>query len=38
MRLVGTTEHWPRQAEIAATGDLTALEGDPEACEGRNGR
>ncbi len=27
VRLVGTTEHWPRQAEIAATGDLTALEG-----------
>jgi predicted flap endonuclease-1-like 5' DNA nuclease len=26
VRLVGTAEHWPRQAEIAATGDLTALE------------
>jgi predicted flap endonuclease-1-like 5' DNA nuclease len=23
--LVGSTEHWPRQAEIAASGDLTAL-------------
>jgi predicted flap endonuclease-1-like 5' DNA nuclease len=26
VRLVGTAEHWPHQAEIAATGDLTALE------------
>jgi predicted flap endonuclease-1-like 5' DNA nuclease len=26
VRLVGSTEHWPRQAEIAASGDLTALE------------
>jgi predicted flap endonuclease-1-like 5' DNA nuclease len=27
IRLVGSTEHWPRQAEIAATGDVTALDG-----------
>jgi predicted flap endonuclease-1-like 5' DNA nuclease len=26
VRLVGDAQHWPRQAEIAATGDLTALE------------
>lgn len=26
VRLVGTTEHWPRQAEIAGTGDVTALD------------
>jgi predicted flap endonuclease-1-like 5' DNA nuclease len=26
VRLVGSAEHWPHQAEIAATGDLTALE------------
>jgi predicted flap endonuclease-1-like 5' DNA nuclease len=26
VRLVGTAEHWPHQAEIAATGDLTALD------------
>jgi predicted flap endonuclease-1-like 5' DNA nuclease len=26
VRLVSSAEHWPRQAEIAATGDLTALE------------
>jgi predicted flap endonuclease-1-like 5' DNA nuclease len=26
VRLVGDAEHWPRQAELAASGDLTALE------------
>lgn len=26
VKLVGTTEHWPHQAELAASGDLTALD------------